>query len=511
MGYVVSESKGREFEVDLEHLMESIFQVYEIEPWKIPIVENVDNFIDERKYRSIHFLINPDQLRIEMEGTGIPQKTFKELPRIAFTTKLDDILRRKKEGLGYFGWGLKATMVIAEKIEIETKLGSYYGRQVWFWRDRKPCYDDSEPPIFNLAGDQTVLVYHLKAEYRDKIKEEGIVKTLQEFYPTLLAGAPALGVKRSFFVNGKRVPKPDWLSEDRYLYKELLENLEVDGDKLGGCVFISNKELPEDERGLALIVCGRNIVNERLNPFPDVKKYTGYVHADFFYKDLVGDKTRLNKRNNPCYLKFKKIIVNELERILKKRGLISAVSIEDRDFLKRIHKVVAEVMREVPELEKYGVFGSMRGNVGIYVKGDEETVEKGIGPSSKTEIPHKDHKRGVDQPGGEEKEPIVYPSTEGEERARKIPGRRKSLPMFIPTDLPENEIEARFEGYRVLINTSHPAYQFSLRASESLRQYHVLRAGFEAILDHLLTKEEISQEQYMELKRRIMFSLGNAL
>jgi len=503
--------KGREFEVDLEHLMEGILQIYGFEHWKIPIVENVDNFIDERKYHSIHFLTGHDQLKIEMKGTGISKEMFEKLHKIALTTKVDEILKEKKEGLGYFGWGLKITLAVADKVEIETKFGSYHGRQVCFWKGKKPYYDDSEPPAFNLMEDQTVLVYHLRAEYQGKIGEEEVIKTLQEFYPTLLAGAPALRVKRSFFVNGKPVPKPDWLNEDQYSDVELLKDLKVDGNELSGRIFISKKELPEDDRGIALIVCGRNIINERLNLFPDVKNYTGYVHADLFFRDLIADKTSLKKFENPRYQKFKKLIVGELERILREKGLISAVSLKDKDFLRRVHKVVAEVMREVPELEKYGIFGPIKGETGIYMKGDEVTVEKWIGPSSKTEIPHKDHERGADQFGGGEKGPVVHPSSEGMEKARITPGKRKSVPMFIPVELPDNKIEARLEGYRVLVNTGHPAYQFSLRTSESLRQYHVLRAGFEAILDHLLESKEIDEEDYMELKKKVMFSLGDAL
>lgn len=503
--------RGRQFDVELEHLMEGIIQTYSFELWKLPIVENVDNFIDERSYYEIHFLTKQDKLRIEMKGAGIPQEKFDKLPKIAFTTKLDEILREKREGLGYFGWGLKATLIVADEIEIETKLGLYNGRQVWFWKGRIPYYDDSEPPVLDLKEDQTVLVYHLNKDYHDKIGESEVVQTLQEFYPTLLAGAPALGVKRRFFVNGKPVPKSDWLNEDRYSDVELLKDLEVDGNSLSGRIFIAQDELPEEVRGVALIVCGRNIINERINLFPDVKRYTGYVHADFFFKDLIGDKTALRKRDNPRFLKFKKIFVNELERILKRKGLLSITPPKDREFLRRVHKVVAEVIREVPELEKYGILGLIKGDVGIYRRGDEEVVEKGIGPSSKTEIPHKDHVRGVDQPGGGGREPIVYPSTEGGEKARRTPGRRKAIPMFIPTELPNNEIEACFEGYKVLINMNHPNYQFSLRTSEWLRQYHILRAGFEAILDNLLDNKEINQERYMELKKKVMFSLGNAL
>ena len=109
--------KGRPFDVELEHLMEGIFQTYNFELWKLPIVENVDNFIDERNYHSIHFFTEHDKLRIEMKGTGIPQEKFEKLPKIAFTTKIDEILREKKEGLGYFGWGLKATLAVADKID----------------------------------------------------------------------------------------------------------------------------------------------------------------------------------------------------------------------------------------------------------------------------------------------------------------------------------------------------------------------------------------------------------
>jgi hypothetical protein len=500
--------QGQKFDVDLRHLMEGIAQMYSFDIWKTLIVENVDNFIDEKDYHTIMFSTETKGiLKIEMIGTGMAPEVFSNLSKIALTTKIDEFMRTKKEGLGYYGWGLKATLWAARTIEIETKLKGYRGRQVWYWgEDGNPRYK-WERPTLSLAEDGTVFIYHLKDEYVDAINERSVIDTLQEFYPTLLAGAPALRRKRKFIVNGKEVPKPTWLNEENYEKVEYC-NLKVEGESLGGCVFISKTDLEEELRGIAVIVCGRKIT--RLDPFPEVKKYTGYVHADVFFKDLTSDKTQLRKANNPRFQEFKRQLMLRLEGILREGGLLPRVTIEDKEFIRKIHRVMAEIFRELPELEKLGIAGPITGRARVYMKGDEVSVKKEIGPSSKTDITSKRTGKGIDQPGWGEEGPTISPSESGKERAREEIRKRRGLPQFLIEDLGDDQIEASYEGGRVIVNNRHPIYQYVKRA-ETARLYHACRAGLEAILDKLLSEQEIDMKKYSELKRRIVFTLGSVL
>jgi len=502
---------GEKFRVKLDHLMEDILQTYSFEEWKIPIVENVDNFIDETGYHTMQFFVKKDLLIIKMIGTGIPEERFSKLAEIAFTTKFDEKLKEKRKGLGYFGWGLKATMAIADKVEIETKYKDFRGRQVWYWHDKEP-YWKMENPTFKLEEDQTVIVYYLNQKFHNKLSEQRIIETLQEFYPTVLAGAPALGKKRKFFVNNKEVPKPEWLNAKRYKEKIILRDIVIDGNPITGRIFISEKELKEELRGLAVIVCGRNIINERFHPYPEVKVYTGYVHADFFFKYLIGDKTQIKKSSNPLWAKFKVRITAEIKKELSKRGLLPKVTIKDKEVIRRVNKVISSVFQEIPELQRYGVIGPRWGEGVIYMRGGEEIlVDIQYGPSSKTDIPHKDHRRGVDQPGGGEEGPIIQPSQKGTSKAKKKKGRKRVFPQCLASDDLPQDIEARYEGEDViLISKNHPNYQYASRL-ESLRCYHMSRAGLEAVIDYLLREGIIDVKKYLELKKQILYTLGNAL
>ncbi len=504
--------RGERFPVDVKHLMEGIWQVYSFEKEKIPIVENVDNFIDERGYHTISFHIEKGKLSIEMRGSGIPREVFESLATIAFTSKLDDVLREKKKGLGYFGWGLKATMIVANRIEIETKCKDYKGRQVWFWKEGEP-YREFQVPTLDLEEDSTVISYELKEEFYDKLNEQRIVETLQEFYPTLLAGAPALGKKRKFLVNNKRVPPPAWLDKSKYEDIVTLKKLRIDGETIGGRIFISREELPEELRGIAIIVCGRNVtIDKRENPYPEVKRYTGYVHADFFYKDLVGDKTHIKKRGNMRWIKFKRILANELGKVLREKGLITKTTMKERELLRKVNKLIARILEQIPELEKYGVItGPGLGRRATFFKGDEVPVDKAEAETSKTDIPHKDHEKGVDQLGWGEKRPAIIPSEKGKERARRELRKRRGVLQFILANLPSN-VEARYDpgGGVVLVNKGHPTYE-SVKTSETARYYHVCRAGLESLIEYLLMERTIDIEEYLKLKNEILYTLGSEL
>lgn len=69
------------FEVDFEHLMEDIKLQCSIPIEEATIVENMDNFLDER-YREIRFDTYPEKLRILMIGSGIPQEVFEKKYRL---------------------------------------------------------------------------------------------------------------------------------------------------------------------------------------------------------------------------------------------------------------------------------------------------------------------------------------------------------------------------------------------------------------------------------------------
>ena len=280
---------------------------------------------------------------------------------------------------------------------------------------------------------------------------------------------------------------------------------------MGGRVYISEKELPEEQRGIRIIVCGRNIIDSKLDNFPEIRNYTGYVHADVLYRDLVGDKTRIKMRDNPRFRQLKTMVNSQLRVIFEREGLIQKTGIRDKEFMRKVHRVIANVLEQIPELESFGIAGPLMGKVTSYFKGDEIPVETELGASSKTDIPTSLKEEGVDQWGTSIPKSIIKKSDKSDRKGRKVRRKRRALPQFqISKGLPV-DVEASFDGgEKVIINMDHPLYQ-SAERSQISRLYHVCRAGLEAILDYLLSKKEISIDEYLKLKRIITSSLGDAL
>ncbi|MEM3771970.1 MAG: ATP-binding protein [Candidatus Micrarchaeia archaeon] len=500
--------ESEEFRVELEHLMDDISNNYTFEKWRIPIVENVDNFIDEKNYHTISFEISEGLLKIEMKGAGISAEEFKNLSTIAFTTK--DFSGKETSTLGYYGWGLKATLIVADRLEIETRYKGNSMKQEWFWRNRRPQYKLLSPSL-NLSEDSTVLIYHLKEEYVNNINEKNVIETLQEFYPTLLAGAPALGKKRDFYVNRKKVPEPEWLDENKYEHVIMFKDIYIDEEPVSGRIFISQKELPEEYRGLAIIVCGRKM-ERRLYTYSDIKNYTGYVHADIFAKRkcLVGDKTQIRYRDNPLWYKFKSKIDQETRRILEEANLIKETSKMDRELIRKAYNIVARVLREMSDLKELGIIGPKIAKAQIYTKGDEVSVSIEEGPATKTDIPKKGVSEGVDQYGWGEEGKTIKPDENGELKASRREGRLRGYPQIIIGELDDDKIEGKYLTGTILINKKHPLYK-AVERNELLRNYHVTRAALETIADYLLENDMINSKKYFSYKREMICLLGDNL
>lgn len=492
-------SSAEPFKVELRHLMKDIGDLYTFEIWKIPIVENVDNFIDG-KYHSIDFVVKEGRLEILMKGSGIRPDDFQKLPVIAFTTKASE-----ETYLGRFGWGLKATLLAAERIEIETKHESFRGRQEWFWVDETPHHMSVDPKL-NLSEDSTLVAYTLKKEYAKQINEDTITRTLQEFYPTLLAGAPALGVKREFQVNGKKVPPPEWLNEKNYRITEPITKLKVSGESLGGKIFISTRDLPEEQRGISIIVCGRRLVDERFDPFPDIKKYTGYVHADIFAKTLNGDKTAIKKANNRVWLEFKSMLSIQLEKALRNAGLLRDPTEEERETIRKISKLIAEILSEAPELQDLGIMGQQFGRRRVLQKGGDipTTIEQA--PSAKTDTPNKGE-GGVDQAGLGPESLAVERDKEGKERSEETEKRVRGYPQIVITELENEQTIGHYLPGKILINNKHPLYR-EVRNNQRLRNYYVAREALQVPLRAFLKEGTIDTNKYLELEGKLLYMLG---
>jgi len=219
------------FEVDVKHMMEDIREQSSIPIEEATIVENMDNFLDDR-YSEIHFNTHLEKLRILMIGSGMSKEVFeKKLSTIAGTTKVAE----RRKALGRYGYGMKIILFVSDYVRIETKSPDYHGAIRWEIIDGEPYWDEISPRE-KRESDFTLIEIQLKEEYEEKFSSGFIKRVLQQYYPTVLRGAPVInqyGKRRKvkIFVNHEQV-NPSELEFER---KKPI-SFKLDGEKVSGYV-----------------------------------------------------------------------------------------------------------------------------------------------------------------------------------------------------------------------------------------------------------------------------------
>jgi len=492
----LSVSGYQPFKVDMKHLMENLRDHYRIEIEEAAIVENVDNCIDER-YSEIRFLVNEGKLEIFMSGDGMSSETFwVTLPKMAATTK-----ETASGALGRYGWGMKVCLWIANQVNIETKKGDFHGAQSWKMIGGIPSWKKEQPKKI-LDGNFTYVAIELNDEYKAKITPELIVKTLQKFYPTVLRGAPVQNryvEKRvlKMIVNEHIVEPPCEIDyEKRVPIKATVGNKEATG-----YVYLSKESLPEEERGIWIIVHGRKITNDFFGYYDD--KITGYVHADFLIKDLRGDKTQLMKTHR--WRKLSEAIAQQLKEFMSEIGALREEKLP-KDIVKRIHIEINELVRYFPELQE------LAKKLGIGISQDV-LIPKKEGSTPTTLEEGSERERGLESgQGGGEGVPVKLgeehekaPTGEGgEDRAEKRKRKRGVEIKRLPSS---EKKEAWFtpDGI-VFINTTFPTYK-KAEKMHSL-EYHIERCAIEAILEYAANEGVISDTTIKSYKNDVFAKWG---
>lgn len=492
------------FHVDLEHLMENIKEQYvNISIEEAIIVENTDNCIDEG-YTEIHFNLKDGILQILMLGDGMDPKVFREtLPKIAATTK---VTKKLRSGLGRYGWGMKVSMCVADYIIIETKKGDFHGAQAWKLINGIPKYK-KEIPKKESKRDFTLITIKLNEGYRQKISLELTKTTLQQFYPTILSGAPVRnrhGKKRRLKVllNSKLVEPPSVVEYE----KKMPIKVKAVGQQVTGYVYLAKETLSEEDRGISIIVHGRKIMKDFLGVHGSKDdRITGYLHADMLINDVAGDKTLIRREYR--WRKLSEGAAKQLGNFMKEIGAIREEKLP-KDIIRHVHAEINKLIRYFPELQdlarKLGI--SIRREVLIpKSEGDVLTkLEEGSTRSRGLKPGLGKGGHGVPISSGEE--PAKAPSDEvGEKRAVKKK-RRRGLHVVARPE-PEIRKEAWFssEGI-VVVNSRFPTYNKASKM-RSLR-YHMDRCVIEALLNYALENGIIKEEKAIEYRNEVFAKWG---
>lgn len=497
----------RPFRVDLGHLMENIKEQYvHLSIEEAVIVENVDNCIDER-YVEIRFTLKDKTLQILMIGDGMGRRVFwQTLPKIAATTK---VAKKVRSGLGRYGWGMKVCMCVADYIVIETKKSGFHAAQSWKLIGGVPKYK-KETIKRGINKDFTLISIKLDENYVKRIKSDFVKKTLQNFYPTTLSGAPVLnryGKKRKMkiFLNSRRVKGPSPVECEK---KKPLR-VKVGKQTATGYVCLAEEELDKEERGISIIVHGRKIIKDFFGVHGSKdERITGYLHADMLIEEVAGDKA-LIRRGAYKWRKLSERVAKQLGSFMEQIGAIRKERLA-KEIIRHVHEELNRLIRFFPELQELAKKAGISISRGVLVpKKEGDVLTTMVEGSERTRgLEHGLGGGGFGVPTSPGDESTKAPSGEiGEKRAIRKK-RRRGLSIVARPE-PKMKKEAWFspEGV-VIINSRFPTYTKAKEMGNACLKYHMDRCAIEALLNHALKNGIVKEEEATEYRNEVFAKWG---
>lgn len=319
-----------ETRVNLKHLLEDIRDSYPYPQEEAIITELIANALDSGASK-IRFLTVPERQTISVidDGEGMTSGNLEEYHDIAATTK------KRGKGIGFAGVGVKLSLLLADKVITETKRESFHKATQWRLESaQRAPWDYIEPSGLLSSSNGTAVSIILRDNGSNLLSPDFIERVIQtHFYPILdedfmdkiLKYIYKNGV--AFVVNERRIEIPE--AEEAIQRIPFLVKLGRRDKPVGiGFLSKSKKELPEEQRGVAVATYGKVIKRDwdwvgvaPRNPMlltgiveiPQLSEILTTNKADF-----LKDTTSLQK-----YYRYRKAIQETIEPILRGFGEIS--------------------------------------------------------------------------------------------------------------------------------------------------------------------------------------------
>lgn len=495
-----------ETRVNLKHLLEDIRDSYPYPQEEAIITELIANALDSGASK-IQFLTVPERqtLVVVDDGAGMTSINLEEYHDIAATTKA------RGRGIGFAGVGVKLSLLVGEEVITETKRGPFHKATRWKLESaQRAPWEYIEPNGLVSSSNGTAVSIILRDNDSYLLSPDFIERVIQKhFYPILDEDFMNRILKyvykkwHGFFVNEQRVEIPK--TEDAIQSTPFCVKLGRRDKPVGiGFLSKSRKELPEEQRGVAISTYGKVIkrgwdwigITPR-NPM----RLTGVVEIPRLSEilttnkaDFLKDVTSLQK-----YYRYRKAIQEAIEPILREFGE-TAVPRErpERDLKpleKEIERVLENMVDDFPELSPL----LDRRRRGETVKGiipDSEAppigrIAEGVEVMTGTQGGGGEGS-GVEATAGELPGERIEPSNQPTEPGREHNGRRRRPGLMIGfEDNPERDDLGWLMENTIWINKGHPAYQRTM--DTEAEDYHiVLSAAW--VLSSYLESEKSPQE-----------------
>lgn len=463
--------------------LNNLLEMYEYPKEEVLVLEAVANGIDAKaKKIEINFESNDSGHYITFLNDGPPMNKddFENYHTISSSTKT------KGEGIGFAGVGAKIFLAAWEQAEIITISGRDNKVLVskMFRRKDNVEYDSSLNgiPITQILGNKR-LDHKYGTSYLVKVSAKGfewlkknIDDKLQFWFNYAL-----LSKTLELTVNGKII-KP-WKPPGEKIFKKISHK-----NKIIPCyIWISEKDIPEDQRHIVYSVFGKRIKNESVDWANQIKgensqRVSCMVDVSILAQQLVANKENFKKSiyTNSIRGIVKKAFFDELESkglIFKHEDILAKTNVVVNELTKRLDKILQN-----PDFKFLNPFSNPKTHyVTLRDEDGDITIKELEGQQSVAGTNTGDGSNSLGISSGDEQGSGFFEDDEGESGINKT---RKSRGIsIIPENFPDDTREGWLDmGNRAVVyNTGHP-FSKSVENNPSLHDYNLTRVVISSLI-----------------------------
>ncbi len=499
---------GRKLVVHFGAMVDNLELLYPDEPLEAYITEVCANAIIDAKATGMHFTLKQDEhnnrvnayLFHDDNGTGMRKKQFEEYH------DLGRVGGRKPSKMGIAGEGIKVIFKRVEYIVTETKAKEperkFIGASKIYFNEEEDDYwkDDLKPRKrvkFDTGTHVEVKLKYIKE--KRKLTKSLIINTIRKWYSAILYG----WYSGNMYVNGEKIEPYPFEAE---LTK--INNTTIEGNNVRYLFFKSRDKLPEEHRGLFIVVNGKTIVTRNYESSKIDDYLCGYILADGLRPIITRAKSQFKTGGKPSIKKFDKEMKSIYSDWIEEIDAKAPIDVSKR--LLKTAKPIGQLFYKIMKKDFRNLFDELmskpkKENVIIQSKNGVILAEKY--PDKNIVDVGENIKEGEEGDAlgkhGDDEISILIPIENGTKRG-KYQTRKTRVPEIPPmfVNLPQIHKECWWhtqgEKKSIAINKPHPAFICSDKHIKS-REYHIKRCYAKAVADYIKEDKKENEELFHSL------------
>lgn len=443
-------------------------------------------------------------------GKGMPsEKSFEEYHKLGSYSKT----KEKGKTIGFAGIGSIILIDRLFKIQTETKSETFEGASEWLLQDHKEDTEWKEIMCNRRVPFKTGTYVKADLKYDEEkaeLTDEFIIKTIRYHYGAVLEKFyDKEGLTIEFFVSGKKIePKTYNITEE--FEQTYSRTFVIKGNDCSASFLRADEPIPEDERGIWIVVNKKTIFREdgRFGQFTKKDEYIlGRIIADHLISDITTNKSDINRRGSKWKELRKKSAVI-YGKFLKRTG----ANAEEEVVTTREKEIGTNVITKFNQLMNSSEFSDMarlirQGGVSVVgsvvVGGGGPVPGNPISTTGKTIVPAGGHSviPAFEDTGSKTRlTPDSKGKSHGTVRRGKIKGVQVTIDYDVVPDLPQESWYDETQRH-VTINCATSSYKYL--PSKKTKEYHLWRCVLSAIID----KFKIEKDKKLIMFQRVFGAL----